>query len=454
MAKLVDRDSLPAAKNELMLFSVPPTQVAVVHSFEQEFSPKNSLEGQGSVRFEIPANPAFLDVAHNALYCKFRLVRDNDAVMVCDGNNPQDRAGPINYIGNTYFNQMKVYVGGKLLWDSGDTYHYKAFLEALMGFDYTTKQSFLKSALFTCDQPGTQAQNNNNVSFMEDMANTGIVTRLSFARNSAEFETMATLHCDPFNQERLFPNRMNMAIELFRNPNALVVHSDIVHNYKLKLVDCKFFLRMVETTPTLTMAFESQLLKMPAKIPIRRTEIKVLHMAVGRQDLPSTHLHSGQLPRRVVVAMVRSDAFIGDYSLSPFNFKNFGLSRISLSAGGKDYPPSPLEVDFAHNRYVQAYHMMYQAMKGNAEARTFGITWEQFKFGCGLYCFDLSPDSSGSAGYFQLISEGSVELKMRFSNPLDVAATGARGINILTYLEFDNMINIDRFRQPHIDYVV
>ena len=37
---------------------------------------------------------------------------------------------------------------------------------------------------------------------------------------------------------------------------------NIVHNYKLKLVDCKFFIRMVETTPTLTMAFQSQLLKM------------------------------------------------------------------------------------------------------------------------------------------------------------------------------------------------
>jgi len=443
-----------------MLFSVPPTQVAVQRSYDRVFYPKNPLAGNGAIRFEIPPNPAFLDVSHNSLYCKFRIVRADNGNMDCDDQvgppvvPARDFAAPINYIGNTFFKQLKIYAGGKLLWDSGDTYHYKALLEALMGFDITTKQTYLKSALFVQDEAGTDADN-AGANRMDDHAhNTGVQARAVFAWNSAEFETMAAIHADPFNQEKLFPNRMDLAIELYRNAPEFTVITGMVHNYRLQLIDCRFYMRMVETAPTLAMAFESQLLKTPAKIPIRRTEIKVHAIELGRQELPSTHLHTGQLPRRIILGLVRADAFLGAYALNPFNFKNFDLSRISISAGGIDYPPTPLELNFAENQYVQGYHMLYEALKGNADSKSCGITWKEFRHGYALYCFDLSPDSSGSSGYFQLISEGTVELKLRFANALAQAVAGAQGIRVLSYMEFDNIISIDRFRQPHMDYII
>jgi len=89
MAQLVDRDSIPASKNELMLFSVPPTQIAVQCSYDRVFYPKNLLAGNGAIRFEIPPNPTFLDVSHNSLYCKFKIVRADNGDMQCD-----DQAGP------------------------------------------------------------------------------------------------------------------------------------------------------------------------------------------------------------------------------------------------------------------------------------------------------------------------------------------------------------------------
>jgi len=190
------------------------------------------------------------------------------------------------------------------------------------------------------------------------------------------------------------------------------------------------------------------------KIPIRRTEIKIHAIEIGRQELPSTHLHTGQLPQHIILGLVCADAFLGAYALNPFNFKNFDLSRISISAGGIDYPPTPLELNFADNQYVQGYHMLYEALKGNADSKSCGITWREFRHGYVLYCFDLSPDSSGSSRYFQLISEGTVELKLRFANVLAQATAGAQGIRVLSYMEFDNIISIDHFRQPHMDYII
>jgi len=132
-----------------------------------------------------------------------------------------------------------------------------------MGFDITTKQTYLKSALFIQDEAGTDVEN-AGANRMDDHAhNTGVQARAQFAWNSAEFEMMAAIHADPFNQEKLFPNRMDLAIELYRNASESTVISGVNNRYRLQIVDCHFYMRMVETAPSLTMAFESQLLKTP-----------------------------------------------------------------------------------------------------------------------------------------------------------------------------------------------
>jgi len=449
MPQLVDRNSAPAAKAELNLFSVPATQVAIERSYYQEFYPKNPLTTQ-PIRFEIPQNPAFLDVCHHKLFCKFRVTHaDGTVITSLPAANPPDFAGLINYFGNTFLRQVKVYDANRLIWDSGDDYGYKAMIEVLLGADTEAKRSHLRSALFVGDTPG----------HMDTLGvgNDGLVARETVTRESAQFETMASLHIDLFNQERLFPNRMTLAIELFRQPNPFIFMSNrpglvgvANRRYKLELLECKLMMRMVETTPSLTLAFEKQLMKTPAKIPIKRSEISVMHLDAGRSDLPQRHIYTGQLPRRVIIAMVQHGAYHGSYATNPFNFQNFGVEEVQLTAAGKQYPPMPLRMDFANNQYMQAFHMIYDAMGSPTGEHGCGITYEQFKEGYTLLCFDLSADSSASSGYFQLVNDGTMELQIRFTNPI----ANATGVKIIIYKEFDNILNIDRFRACHMDYTI
>ncbi len=62
----IDSKSAPAAKKELALFSLPPTQVAILKSYPLYFYPKNPIE-ISPLLFEIPSNPGFLDVPSNSL---------------------------------------------------------------------------------------------------------------------------------------------------------------------------------------------------------------------------------------------------------------------------------------------------------------------------------------------------------------------------------------------------
>jgi len=444
-AQLVDRNSAPAAKAELNLFSVPATQVAIERSYFQEFYPKNPIAVQ-PIRFEIPQTHAFLDVRHNKLYCKFKVTRADGTNINSDGAPAPDFSGIINYLGNTFIRQLKVYDNTKLISDSGDTYSYKAIIELLLGAGLEAKLSHLRAAAFIGDQAG----------LMNEMGNTGLIARERMTMNSREFETIASLHIDLFNQERLFPNRMSLAIELFRQPNQFVFITNRVTpqqqnaRYRLQLVECKLLIRMVETTPSLAMAFEKQLMRTPAKIPIKRSEITVMHLDNGRSDLPQRHIYTGQLPRRVILAMVTHTAYHGGYPINPFNFQHFNVSEVQLTVAGKQYPPMPLQMDFANNRFMEAFHMLYDAMGSVSSEHGCGITYEQFKNGYTLLCFDLSADSSASSGYFQLVQEGTIELQMRFSDVINAL----HGIKLIIYKEFDNVLNIDRFRSCHMDYTI
>ena len=61
--------------------------------------------------------------------------------------------GPIQLFGKTFFKQVKLYLGSKLAYDSGDTYAYRSYIETELNFNESYKMSFLQAAGFQPDQP-------------------------------------------------------------------------------------------------------------------------------------------------------------------------------------------------------------------------------------------------------------------------------------------------------------
>ncbi|MCP3662374.1 MAG: hypothetical protein GY696_07740, partial [Gammaproteobacteria bacterium] len=57
-----------------------------------------------------------------------------------------------------------------------------------------------------------------------------------------------------------------------------------------------------------------------------------------------------------------ADAYHRTYVKSPFNFKNYGIDEVSVTAGGQTYPSKPLTIDFANNRYTQAFVQLFEGL--------------------------------------------------------------------------------------------
>src|SRR5437868_13658860 len=114
----------------------------------------------------------------------------------------------------------------------------------------------------------------------------------------------------------------------------------------------RLLIRKVEVLESIQLALESTFAEYSAKYPLRRSVVTSLHVTPQRRVTPVNSLFQGQIPRRLIVACCDqdADAYHGVQNKSPFNFKNYSIQSIKVTAGGQSFPAQPLKLDFANNR--------------------------------------------------------------------------------------------------------
>ena len=85
--------------------------------------------------------------------------------------------------------------------------------------------------------------------------------------------------------------------------------------------------------------------------------------------------------------MVADAAANGSYNANPFNFQNFGLNYIALSANSQLIPRIPLEPNFATNDYLREYLSVMEAMGYDTGPYTWAITPTQWATGHNIWVF-------------------------------------------------------------------
>ncbi|MCP4473332.1 MAG: hypothetical protein GY821_01915 [Gammaproteobacteria bacterium] len=437
MSEILDASSVLGSKSELDLFAVPPTQVVIESGYWVEIFPKNTVTNDGPYEFEVNSDPLYLDLSSNMLYMVVRIVKGDGTVVAKAGN--KHIIAPINLFGKTFFKQCKVWLNSKLAYDSGDTYAYRAYLETLLNYGSDAKTTQLQSCMYVKDTAGK----------MVDVDNHGYDVRGEYANESRHIELMGAIHSDIFNQDRLMLNRINVRLELHRNSNAFSLIGVANHgDCKIEVIKMSWFIRKIEILSSLSLSLETHLSKNMAKYPIRRIVCKTLHINGGRRDSPNNVLFSGQIPRRMLIGCVEKDAFFGNYRHNPFDFKNFNITQIRVMAGDNTYPRNPMLFDFPNKRYTRAYMGLFEALNIVNEDKGVSISYGDYLDGYCLFGFDLSPDCSDGS-HWQLIREGSTSISIEFG-----ADTPAAGIKVIVLAEFDNLMNIDKWRNVFFDYAV
>ncbi|XP_064612526.1 uncharacterized protein F54H12.2-like [Liolophura sinensis] len=183
----------------------------------------------------------------------------------------------------------------------------------------------------------------------------------------------------------------------------------------------------------------------PARYPINRVDCKVFSVPRGNLSVNQENLYIGQLPKRIIIGMVDSGGFNGEYAKNPFLFGHYNTSFLCLYVNEKQVPTPVYTLNFERHDYLRAYHGLFAATGQLGRDEGNNISRTDYSRGYTLFAFDLSPELN-DGDHFDLIKKGNIRLEMRFSVPLPST------VNVIVYAEFDNIVHIDKSRNVLFDY--
>lgn len=134
----------------------------------------------------------------------------------------------------------------------------------------------------------------------------------------------------------------------------------------------------------------------------------------------------------VVVGFVSIAAVQGSAKLSPFNFTNYALTRLEVTAAGINYPRTKLIPKFDGTTLTGAqvardYHRLLEIPHRDKIPENLLLSMVDFLGGYALYSFDLTPDLDH--GHYSPSFRGSLEIHGAFS------AEPAANVSIVVLVE-------------------
>ena len=334
---------------------------------------------------------------------------------------------------HTMWRQIDIVLQQKCV-TSGVNIHnpYKAIIDIIVDASNDAKSTFLMSSGYYKDKKSVQS-----TSLFSHTINDGLVFRnkLTSGGRIASFE--GTLIADICQQERCIINGVDIQIKLYPNTNAfnLLTGKEGV-NYKIIIHDIYMKMCMVNLNPAALIAQSEVIQSSPAIYPYLESQIKSYNVSRGEYSISLEDMFQSWVPSELIIGMVDSKAYSGDYNSNPFYFKHLNVNYISLTVDGKNIPGNPLQPNFANNSYQQCYNTLFES--NNFKSVTNGIQYDEYSHGYTLIVFRISQNES--VDLVNLKTKGLLRLDIRFAEALQEANT------IIVYGKFPAIMQIDSSR--------
>ena len=449
-------------------FRILPTQTAVEKTSDVEYQSLTSLKNNAPVEFYIPASTDdYIDLKNSKLFLSFRIVKPDNSRCA-----DTDIVAPINDIFNGLWSNVELFMNDRLISHSNNTHGYTSMISHLIHDSEESLHSERSLRLLYKDTPGQMdhldardanikelipgfhAMENELIvagdgtvteELDENPGNHGLHQRFLFTHTSKKVSVMGSLRIDMFEQERYVPNGIGIKLRFHRQKESFTLMSVGGAPYKIDLVEAYLLIRKVRTSPGVQLGHTEALMKMPAKFPITRKECKMMAVSHQVNSFVKDNIFLGQLPKRVVIAIVDNEASAGAFHLNPYHFQHMNVNFIQLYTDGDPVITKPLQPDMAEGDYLRCYESLYRGFDRLDGSKSSIIKREDWDKGYSLFAFDLTPDYDDD-DHYPIIRHGNLRLEMHFAEAL------RKPINVIVYAEFDNIVEINAQRHIQLDY--
>ncbi len=432
------------ANNECMLpefnlFGNIPVQHQVEKCFYQEFTPISLINDKSPITIVANGTPNQCWALHKSyLTVTCKIIKGDGTPVAAAGE-----VSPCNNVLDSMFQQIDVELGDKQVSDNNNMYMYRAYMVNTLSYSEEAQKTWMRGAGYVKDTA-------KKFAIVERAAgtNVGLTERGTLFDGSTEVQLCGRPHCDIFMQDRAILPNSKLSLKLIPSRDNFVLLCPNAGNaaaYKLKIMDARLNLCIMQISDSLNLAVHKMLQTTNARYPITRVTMKHLSVPAQSTNVLQDNLYLGKMPKRIILGLVTDASMGGGYQLNPFEFGHNGLNYLALNVNGEMVPSKPLTPDFAGGKYLREYTMMFEGMRNQYSNNPINISYSEFGNGFAFYVFDLT--AHGHGGCMSSSQNGTIRIEAKFA-----AATGAV-INIICLAEYDSEFEIDKYNQVlAVDY--
>ena len=410
-------------QSQLNLFTKTPSDTSLKSKEWIEYKPTNQINDTSAINFSITAqSSAYVDLKSSVLNVKLRLTNGDGTPM-----NEAIVAGLVNTPLHSIFRQVDVTFQQTPLSHSGNNYPYKAYIDTILKTNENVQKGELTSQLFYKDAgPDTDDAKTG--------PNSGLFNRSLATKGGKVVDLEGSLLIDVFQQPKLLLNGVSIGIKLWPSLDSFRLITDTIKaDLKVQIVDASFRLCVQRIDGGLMMAHEKMIKMEPAIYPYLKSDIKTTSIASGQYSFSVDDVFQGLVPCKLIVGLVSSAAYMGDYRKNTFYFRDYDCSSMGFYVDGQSYPSQPLRPNYEANQYIDSYRTLTTFRKD------VNINRYDYTEGYCLYVLEVDPYYS-----FNIKRKGHCRLEMKFAKPLPESVT------LILYATFPDILHIDASRSVFV----
>lgn len=426
---------------DVALFSQPPYNTAEDKISWTQYKPSYAnfgQEGYNSIHFNIAGNSTqYIDLSRTKLYLKLRVVKVDGEDWPAD---PKTEFGiPIDMILHSMWSSVDVTLNNIQVSGAGGNYMYKAAIECLLNYGRDTKEFQMRSIGMSPDTGNFDSIVPGSTDG-EGGINNGLLIRKKIfggnGRGSADFK--GSLLADICNQGRLILDAVDVGITLWPTKNTFRLMSNV--EAKLVIDDIYIDVCKVQVNKYCMSGHKAGLEVSNGLYPMQKTVIITKEIGVGSRTQTWEDIFNGYIPSKMVIGMVDSDAFAGNFKKNPFRFQHFDISSMTFTVNGEPTPKEGFQYDMDNKLFIDAFNSLYEVTGKDGEDCDNGITHEMWHKGLALTAFNVDPTTASDLRYLGVPKKGHTRLNIQLKN----AKTNP--ITVIIYATFPGRVEIDQMR--------
>ncbi len=119
--------------------------------------------------------------------------------------------------------------------------------------------------------------------------------------------------------------------------------------------------------------------------------MKTFNVPSGQYNFHLDDLFQGDIPSHLVIGMVKSKAFSGDYKLNPFNMQHFDLSSLGVYVNDESLPGKALQMNWEDDNVIEGYQSLFTGLDKLGENWGNDIRLVDYQMGSTFFIFDTLP---------------------------------------------------------------